>query len=609
MAPRGTIVTTSRESDRSKPRKSRLRPLALWGCLAAVLLVLAALGLRQVALGADVARREVTAELSALTGLPVEANQGRAAFQLLPVPRIALRDVRVGAAGPGPLLSIDRMTADLDLWSALFGHARIERLVLDEPDLVAPATPVPALRRPGGWGPGTLGPILARLHGLGEVEIRNGVLRRETDGAPIVSAAHLSLSWPAESASAELAGSYAWNGQPVTLSIDLAKPLAWMDGAASHAEVMMSSPQLAVAFAGEASSAGRLSGRLTASLPSLGRALRWLTGSRLSVPEIGPLALAADLTSEEGRLHLADATVSIDEFAGNGALDLVVAEGRRPSLSGTLAFARLDLDGIADALAPKPATPLEATRAIPTDFVDRMDIDLRVSAKTGQIGPLALSGLAGTVKMKDGMATLDIGDAGLLGGSGQMRVGIDTQARPPSLKGSASMRGVEVSGLLSTFGLDPAALTGTADVAFDAEAPVTNWADMLGRHRLKADVSARSGMVSGLDPQILKAAGRSDFVPGASGASLPFSALKAEVAIRGSRMELRSLSLASEIGTIAGTGFLLDGAEEADLAGTFDPAPIEATASPLTKPKPLAMTMRGSWPHPVVVTTAEPGGE
>ncbi|KQT52378.1 hypothetical protein ASG43_20205 [Aureimonas sp. Leaf454] len=583
-----------------------MRHLALGLVLLAALALAAALGFRQVALGADLARREVMGALSDLGYARVVASEGRTVFRLLPVPRLVLYDVEVGAEDARPALSVDRMTADLDLWTALFGGVRIERLVLEQPDLVAAA--LPTFETPV---PKVLEPILARLNEVGEVEIRNGVLRSERDGRPLVSAAHIAVSWPAESASAELTGSYDWNGQPVTVSLDLARPLALLEGGASTAEFQMTSPELSVAFAGEAASSGRLAGRLTASLPSLGRAIDWLTDHRPAVPEIGPLTLAADLMSEDGRFDLARATVSIEGFEGRGALDLVFPEDRRPSLGGTLAFERLDLDGIAEALAPRPTNPLAATRTIPTAFVDSMDIDLRVSAERGQAGPLALSDLAGTVKMKDGVATLDIGDAELLGGRGQMRVAIDSTARPPVLKGSASARDVDASGLFAAFGLDPALATGRADVAFDAASPVTSWADLLRRHRLEVVLSARSGSVSGLDPQRLTTDGRTVFDPGTAPAALPFATLKAEIATWGSRMELRSLRLSSELGTIEASGFLLNGADEADLVGTFDPAPVPSAVSgaALTKPKPIGMTMRGSWPHPVVVTTAGSSGE
>ncbi|KQT69784.1 AsmA-like C-terminal region-containing protein [Aureimonas sp. Leaf427] len=585
------------------PRKSRRRPLAWAIPVVAILVFLAASALRQISLGGEAARRSIASELGALTGLPVTFGGGRPEFRLLPMPRLVVEEVVIGSREKGPRLTIAGMTADLDLWAALLGRTEIDRLVLLAPALSVPPGTAPdtSLRK-------TFAPFLSRLHGLGDVEIRDGVLSGPNPADPaIVSAANLNLSWPQEAAAASLSGTYSWNGQPVRLGFRLAAPQDWLEGRSSTVDFDMTSPQLDLAFDGTASADRRLSGRLQASLPSLSRSLRWLGDRSFAVPEIGPLSIAADVASEGDRLSLSNASVTVDGFAGRGALDLVFPADRRPSLGGTLAFERLDLDGLAQALAPLPQTPFEAARPISVGFVRELDIDLRVSAGEGRIGALALTDLAGTVKLTDGVATLDIGDTGLLGGNGQMRVAIDTRTAPPALKGSASMRGVEAAGLLSALGLSANTLSGVADLSLGVEAPVTNWADIFNRHRVAGTLQIRSGAIGGLDPQALRTAGSDIFDPD-SATALPFSALGAEIASVGPRVTLTSLRIRAEGGTIEGSGLLVDAANTADLEGTFEPAADPAAdgsqAPALTKPKPISLRMRGTWPHPAILASA-----
>lgn len=599
-------MTTDRESDPSMRQRRQRRPLGWVALAVAVLVFLGASAVRQIALGGEAARRSIARDLAELTGLPVVFGGGKPAFRLFPVPRLSLEEVVIGERLDGPRLTVASMTADLDLWAALLGRTEIDRLVLVSPQLSAPPGIAPDASMPAAFGP-----FLSRLHGLGDVEIRDGLLTRDRKGEiAIVSAANISLSWPGEGSAASLSGTYAWNGQPVRLGLRLGAPLSWLKGRSSAVDLDLASPQLDLAFDGEASAAGRLSGRVTANLPSLARALRWLAEPRIPVPEIGPLSLAADLTSDGGRLDIANAEVSIDGFAGRGALDLAFPETGPPSLGGTLAFGRLDLDSIANALAPAPRSPIEAARPIPVGFVARLDIDLRISAREGQIGALALNDLAGTVKMKDGIATLDIGDAGLLGGNGQMRASVDTRSAPAILKGSASMRGVDATGLLAAFGISPAALSGTADLSASIEAPITSWAEIFARHRLEATLSARAGALSGIDAERLRIPGASTFdAAPSSAANLSFSTLKAEIASEGPQIALTSLRILGEAGTVTGAGLLINARNETDIAGLFQPAADGGEEAALTKPKPIALRMRGSWPRPVVVTSADSADE
>lgn len=595
-------MTTDRENDASRPAGQRRRLLGWTFLLVSILVFLGAAAVRQVALGGEAARRSIAGDLSELTVLPVTFGGGKTEFRLLPVPRLSLDRVEIGRATDGPRLTIARLTADLDLWAALLGRTEIDRLVLVTPELSAPPGTAPDASMPE-----TFAPFLSRLHGLGDVEIRDGLLSRGSAGRrAIVSAANLRLSWPKEGSAASLSGTYAWNGQPVRLDLRLASPLAWLDGRTSMVDFDMTSPQLDLAFDGEASPE-RLSGRVRAALPSLTRSLRWLTQTRVAVPEIGPLSIAADLISDRNRVDLADAEVSIDGFSGRGALDIVFPPDRRPSLGGTLAFERLDFDGLSRAIAPLPESPIEAARPIPTGFADRLDIDLRVSASEGRIGPLALNDIAGTVKLKDGLATLDIGDAGLLGGNGQMRVGVDTRTAPPQFKGSASLRGVDAGGLLSALGLASGTLSGSADLGVTVEAPVTSWADIYNRHRMDGSIAVRSGALAGLDPQGLRVPGTSRF-DAAAGTSVPFTSLKADIQSRGSRITLTSLRILGESGIATAAGLLADADGRADLRGSFQPE-TEASTSALTKPKPIALRMRGAWPHPSIVASAAVGGE
>lgn len=596
------------------------------------------------ALTREVARAEIETRLAQLTGLDVTV-EGAADFTLLPRTRISMTRIRIGSSSGSldAVMRIDGIVADLDLWQALLGHTRIERLSVIRPELLstagfmqASATPAGAAgsrlesidgsidRRPGSAEAKDipahiqmtryLGAFLSRFEALRSIEIRHGVFRMAAGGGSSgVSNANLVVSWPSQTSAARMSGSYVWNGQPTEINLRFAAPLAFLSGETSGVDLDLSSPALTVAFDGEGAIGGarRFTGTLKVATPSLTRSIRWLGDPRAVLPEIGPLSIEAAVEGTGRDFNLRDAIVMLDGFTGRGAVEMRVAEGGRPTLGGTLAFDRLDLTGFAEAVAPLPRDALALQRPIPVDFIDRLDLDLRLSASRGAIGTVPMGELAATLNFQDGVATLDIGDATVLDGSGQARISVDSRAPVPTARGFASVRGIDTSGLFQAIGVSSIGVSGLSDIRADIEAPVTSWREIFKRNKMTVSIAARGGELSGFDPDVFLGDGTKPFAFATRETSIPFETLQAAVTTTGPLAELKNLTLRNASGSFEATGHLSTATNQLDVSGWFVPRP-GTTASILPDlrpaPRPIGFRMRGEWPRPIITSgpPAEP---
>lgn len=641
-----TAVGDSRDAEAGQARrrrpgggKRRLSSIVILLSLVAILGIVTATVLSSLSLQAGTARAEIEDRLSELSGMAVEVG-GDASFSLLPKTQLALTDIRIisqDEAGDAAM-QIDAIVADLALWPALFGRTEIKRLSILRPELLSTgsfmrrasdreaedgANPAsgksrrltaveaviemdPSTRERYDLTSRFLGAFLSRFGELDSVEIRDGVFRIDPAGGSLgISNASVTLSWPSKEAPARMSGSYVWNGQPTDLDVSLVSPLSFLSGEASDIDFELTSPPLSIEFDGRAATGGigRFSGVLKVGTPSLGRSIRWLSDPRAVFPDLGPMSIEATVDGVGSNLALRNATVSLDGFEGSGSVEMAVADGRRPSLGGTLAFERLNLSNFTRAIAPLPATPFDLQRRLSVDFVDHLDLDLRLSAAAGEMGSVPFADLAATIKFKDGIATFDVGDASLLGGSGQARLSVDSRAASPRAVGFAGVTGIEASGLFAALGITTVGMSGTSDISAEIDTPVTNWGELFRRNRMKISVDARDGALSGFDPTVFLSEGTRPFALATQPTAIPFRSLRAELSSTGPRLAIEAVTLSGDVGAFEAKGVLSTATNTIDVKGSFLPGPSSRTAQgSLATSKPIGFTMSGEWPRPTVVS-------
>jgi uncharacterized protein involved in outer membrane biogenesis len=635
-----------KEASARSPRHWGLRH---WSGLTAIVVALLAMSivafavLSGVTLQTGAARSDIERQLADLIGLPISVA-GSSSLSLLPKTQIRIDHIRIGVPGNGgpPPLTVEAVVADLDLFDALLGRTSIEKLTVIRPEVYSIARFVTASTgedgeaerqggataktgrrgRPGEVFPSPSAPahasghpayreishyfaaFLTRLGDLRRVDVRDGVFRMAPGaGARRITGANFTIAWPSPDSAARMSGSYVWNGEPTEVDLKLAAPLEFLRGGPSAIDFSLSAPPLDVAFSGSGSTRGRsgFNGALKVSTPSLTRSVRWLGDPQATMPDLGAMAIDATLESTGQKLKLDDATVTIVGYSGRGAMEMLMAPGAVPAVSGTLAFDRLDLTGFAQALAPLPRNVLDFQQRISTGYFDKLDLDLRISAGEGAIGSVPITDLAATVKFKDGVAMFDVGDASMLGGQGQARIAIDSRVRSPTAKGSASVTGIDTARLLAAVGVDAVGVSGPSDLYAELGMPVTDWSDIARRLHLSLEIVARGGTLSGFDPEVFLAPGTKPFALATEASTIPFETLRARLTSNGPGVTIEALSLIGAAGRFEAAGAVSTATSEINLSGAFTPR--AGTNRPaLGNSQPVSFRMTGEWPRPTVTT-------
>ncbi len=565
------------------------------------------------------AQAEIEARLARLVGAPVSVV-GSAEFSLLPRPRVTLSDVRaLTVSGGAPLqLDIDRLEADFNLLDALTGRADIRRVTLVRPELgpadappppsagPAPTPPPPEAGSSVDQGRETLRLLLARFQGLNELRLRDGLVRLPgMDGA--VSSADLDFRWAGNGSPASLSGSFVWNGQPARVQGQIDQPLPFFDGETSPLRLTLSGPSGEIGFSGEGTGAKplRLSGLLRLSTPSLSRTARWL--GEPSVPDLGALSLETRIELSGERLNLGAVNLDLGGNRARGAMeaDLSRAPGRR-SLSGTLAFAQLDLGRTFQAIAPVPRNILDLQRPVSLELGRDLDIDLRLSAERAQIGPVPVAELAAAVKVAGGAATLDIGDMAALGGRGGLRLRFDPAGGRPVLEANLRLSGVSMAELDALSGVPLPISAGSTDLDASLRGPASSWGELLAAGRSTLSLRVAEGRLRGFPAELMRAPGEHAIEATSAAPAQAFRTLTAAVEGTGTRMRLDTLAMATASGSSEARGNFDAHTRNLSLSGHTVSPVVEAsgTGTAFTSSQPIPFTIRGEWPRPVMTVDA-----
>ncbi|KAA0971821.1 hypothetical protein FPY71_01425 [Aureimonas fodinaquatilis] len=597
-------------------RKRRLFALGVGLCLLAGLAALLVLANSSLSLNVDKARSNLELQLQQLTGQAVSVA-GETSFELLPRPVVRLSDVRIGSADDKRAMTVTQVVAQFNLLDALVGRSEVSRLTLIRPELDTRQTPVAAPSEgPGGQDTlpeqaqvnetsdmltSYLRSFFERFDGIRRVELRDGLFRFQTGGHTL-SSVNIDLDWPGKDRTAELAGSFVWNGQSAELNLQVSDPAKFLEGQTSPLRMTMSSPLLDIGFNGNGAygNSATLEGRLRVSTPSPTRAARWLDLTSGPMPELGALQFETNLNFAENRAKLEEAKVNLGQTPGRGAIELRFHEDAKTELTGTIAFEELDLAAVGNAIAPLPTNILNLQRRINWSFVQALNMDLRLSARTVSIAELQLQDLAATVKFANGTAILDLGDAVLAGGRAQARFTLPTESFPPVLKGKVNFQGVDASVLSNTLSNGAMRLSGITGLVADVEIPVTDWQSIVQGNSATIDMTIVAGAAGGL-PAIVPVENNSQEIALQQNSSpVSFEKLEARLTNAGTATWIDALRVETATGRFDMNGVATMGDESILLDGAFWPEPnqVSDTSAAFTSSKPIEFNIQGKWPTP-----------
>lgn len=453
---------------------------------------LAGLGLRDWPMEGSRATAFANRSLSAY-GLSLSAGE-TASVRFLPFPSISLDRVQVAATGGAPLVESDHLVAEIDPLGFVIGRSPIGALRLDggriSSEASAWAGPVRRLRR--GVGTGQHPPRVIVTGG----RLGDGGQARDID---------LDVAWPFWSGTVGLTASLTWRGVPTRISLSRLRPADLIDGHRSPFVAEAAWPGGVLAFDGmallpaEAAGAPSLSGRARFETASLPETLAWIGSEAPLAPLAGAFSLEGAFEAQGRAVSWPVLRVSAGTtvMEGAGAFSFGSAAAPRLSVQATLAADRLDLAPLAGALVKLFADGSAPVALAP---LSRGDLDLRLSASEGQVGPLVAADLAASILVRDAAVEVALNRARLRDGVLKGRLTLARGADPAEteMKAQGGLDRVDLGGLMSDLG-GTRWVTGPLQGQFNLESHGRDVAALVAGLGGRASVAIEGGSLAGLD--------------------------------------------------------------------------------------------------------------
>jgi AsmA protein len=555
----------------------------------------------------DTVRDAVLAELRAVTGLEPSLH-GETSVRLFPSSDINFHDVRFGAGGGEPALTVERLSARLRLVPLLLGRVEIADVELVEPTIAVTI-------EPGGktnWSAlidtlaHTLKPT-ASAPSFSEIRIVDGtvLLRDPAHGvSETLNDVDLSLAWPSISKSFAATGRFVWHDEPIDASVSLSDFFAALVGSQSGLKVRLNGEQLKVAFDGHVGYAPtlKIDGTLAADAASLRNTLRWAGMRPLPGGGFGRFSLKAQTKLVGGSVAFTGVNVELDGNTAEGVLSFA-SDGHK-SLQGTLAADTLDLSPYVSTVRLLTGRQRDWSRLpISLDGLNSIDLDLRLSAAQVKISSAKLGRTAIAANLRSGKLTVTVGESQAFGGV--IRGSLGLAAVDPGAAVTAQLQFVDIdleNCLGAIFGLHRLEGKGTMSVALDGTG-----ASVLALTRSmsgSATLAGQAGALAGLNvEQLLRRlerrplSGGGDFRTGRT----PYDKLNVALSIRKGTISVDTMTIDGPGVSLAMGGSASIPARELDLKGTA--SLVTKTAADRTFELPFVV--QGPWDDPIMLPDAD----
>ncbi|QFI65181.1 AsmA family protein [Sinorhizobium alkalisoli] len=530
---------------------------------------------------------------------------GEPEIRFWPEPLVTLPSVKIVSRGPEPhlLAQIDRITASFSLISALRGES-----ALDDITLVAPLITIE--RRADGtlnwqrphW---LIAPEAATQEDdspFGDIAVENGRLRISDafsgngDGIDLSGIAG-TVKWPSYGDRLSAQFSTMLGGQQVAWAFVCDRPLDLFARRNTPVKTSITSAQLTLSFEGigHLSLTPFASGHLQLSAPSLGTLVAWYRGSADMVLPPAGFSIDAKVTTGGKSIKLDELQLTMGDAAATGVLDVALPGGGSPHIAGTLAFDRIDFNGLP---ASMPARPERSDRLwqMAEIYINGWRTDLRISAQDVLLGPLHLEDVATGVMVDGGRASLDIGDSTYAGGRLSGRVQLSTKGLEHGGRLQVTLKNADFAAVFADFGLKGPIPVGNGILNLDVASERAFWETATGDLSGRLTYRLRNGSLVGFDVHAftdLVRKGEFFSLSQASDATFDFQTADFEATFADGTARLDRARFVSPSGTMSVTGMIPYRNGSLAFAGALE----DASAA---DDQPLRFFVGGSWPNAVV---------
>ncbi|NRP71620.1 hypothetical protein ILFOPFJJ_02508 [Ensifer psoraleae] len=529
---------------------------------------------------------------------------GEPEIRFWPEPELTLSSatIETDEPTPRPLAHIGRITASFSLLAALRGEPALDDIRFVDPvvTIERAADGTVNWKRPH-WLSLPEETTVEEDTPFGDITIENGrirILDRMADSALDIDVPAISgtVKWPsfAERVSAQLSTTI--GGQAIDWALICDEPLALFAGRNASLRTSLTSAPLTFSFEGigNLSMYPFASGHLQASAPSLSALLAWYQGTSSGSLPAGAFSIDAMVATGEKTLKLDDLQLVMGGATATGVLDIAFPAGDTPRVEGTLAFDRIDLNGITPPNA-KSAGTSDPEWQMAESLFGTWRADVRLSSQEVLVGPLHLTEVAAGVMINGNRVSLDIGDSTYANGILSGRAVLSDKGPEHGGKLQMSLKDADFAAVLDGFGLKGPTPSGRGtlnlDLATDHPVWATSASDLSGR----VTFSLANGSLAGFDANaFVDLVRRGEFfsLSEASAGAFDFQAADIEAIFGAGVARLNRANFTGPSGGMAITGVIPYRTGSLALAGTLE--------NPTTVNQPLRFFVGGTWPNAVI---------
>jgi AsmA protein len=555
--------------------------------------------------------------LSKWSGYKAEI-EGTPTLEFWPTPRITLNQVSIREpSATGKMLGhVDSLSADFSLLSALGGHARFHEFHFLRPVLY--------LRRDeGGLIDWTNEGLLAKAIERVETNSTNGLVMSKDQDARIgaltiedgkleltdnrtgrlykLDGVNADIAWPKLSRPMSAVLLARLNGQDIKVDFDSTQPLLLFAGKNVDAKTTFSSPLMNGTFNGitNISDFSALAGNLDLTIPDMPAFLAWSGEHMPGASTLKNVSLNANIATINDSLRFNDLSFKLNDAAATGVMDYGYTAAGKPKVSGTLAFDQMNLNPFLAAFSMRLAAETAIDTLINGNPLQRLDLDLRISAKKAALGPFLFDDIGASLLVAGGKAKFDIGDSGFE--SGELTAHLEVTERDFDAGGKLqiSVRNADFAGLVNRLKLQgPLPLaTGSLDLSLSTSKPI--WAASLGDVSGKLHFSTKAGSFRQFNISAFRAlAGEKTFfrMSDVADTAFDFDTINFDATFAKGSAEVQDAKIIgrNEIVTLSGVVPYRNNALA--LSGSLEAAdPANADELPL-----MPFFIGGTWPDPVI---------
>lgn len=447
----------------------------------------------------DTLRAQIEGQIENATGREVTIA-GDVGVSIIPSVQLTLEQVTIANAPGAPdanMIELGALRLKVGLFPLLGGELAIDEFVLDQPvirlEVDAAGNPNWAFDTANagtassgnsadtsGGGSGAAG-LLTDIR-LGDVAIVDGTIvyaDRQAGTEERLDDVNLRLSLPDLDAPFLADGGITWNGEPIELTVNVARLRALLDNQATNLTANVDTKHLTLSFDGQATGGTpiRVNGRTELATPSVRELAAW-AGSPLDMEGdiLGPLSVAGTVSVAQPVIAFTDATIAIDAIRANGNVELNTG-GAVPRVKGNLDVAALDTNpymgggGEGSGAGASSGGSAQGSNDWSDDPIDlsvlksvNADFTLRVESilvQSIQIGQSALR-----LTIEGGLMTADLTEMALYDGQGKAKVVANGSRAVPAVALDFDLTGMQAEPLLNdAAGFDRVSGTARADIS------------------------------------------------------------------------------------------------------------------------------------------------